>query len=58
MDFLTETESGVYRISLRVLPGRHWYYFASDGQRFLDMSNPAMGVDPDGKSVSYFSLPG
>jgi len=58
MDFLTETESGVYRISLRVRPGRHWYYFVSDGRRMLDMYNPATGVDPDGNAVSYFSLPG
>lgn len=58
MDFLTEMESGVYKINLRLLPGRHWYYFVSDGRRMLDMSNPATGVDPEGGAVSYFSLPG
>jgi hypothetical protein len=57
VDHLRETEPGRYSISLRVRPGRHWYYFLADGQRVLDVANPATGRDPEGRQVSYFSLP-
>jgi len=56
MDSLVETAPGVYRITIRVLPGRHWYVFFSEGRRILDMYNPETGVDPDGYTVSHFSL--
>jgi hypothetical protein len=56
MDTLAETTPGTYSVTLRVPAGGHWYYFVSDGRRILDMFNPETGVDPDGSTVSYFSL--
>jgi len=58
VEYLAEEEPGMYRISLRMLPGRHWYYFIFEGRRVLDVSNPATGSDPDGGLVSSFSAPG
>jgi hypothetical protein len=55
MDPLVETAPGIYRITVRVLAGRHWYVFFSEGRRILDMYNAETGVDPDGYTVSYFS---
>jgi hypothetical protein len=54
MDPLVETTPGVYRITVRVLAGQHWYVFLSEGRRILDMYNAETGVDPDGYTVSYF----
>ena len=56
MDALEESSPGVYTITLRVPPGRHWYVFYSDGLRILDRLNGDTGVDPDGRTVSYFFL--
>lgn len=53
-DYLVEIEPGVFRTSLRIRPGRHFYYFLADGRRVLDASNPATGSDPDGAMVSEF----
>jgi hypothetical protein len=53
-DYLAEIEPGVFRISLRMRPGRHFYYFVADGRRTLDAYNPATGTDPDGRAVSSF----
>ncbi len=57
MDYLTEDEPGLYSVTLRIPPGRHWYYFVSAGRRILDMFNAASAVDPDGRTVSTFTLP-
>lgn len=54
VDTLAETAPGIYRITLRVPAGEHWYFFFSEGRRMLDMLNPETGVDPDGNTVSYF----
>jgi 1,4-alpha-glucan branching enzyme len=53
---LAESEPGTYRIALRVRPGSHWYVFYSAGRRILDAYNTETGTDPDGSTVSYFSL--
>jgi len=50
---LVETEPGLYRINLRLLPGGHWYRFFTDGHRLLDRYNTDTGVDADGQPVSY-----
>ncbi len=55
MDTLQESSPGLYTVTLRVPPGRHWYVFYSDGIRILDRLNGNTGVDPDGRAVSYFS---
>ncbi len=57
MDYLTEFEPGLYRITLRVGPGDHYYYYFSEGRRILDQYNPATGISQDGDVVSYFSAP-
>jgi hypothetical protein len=56
-DFLTEIEPGLYKITLRVARGRHFYYFFSGGRRVLDFFNPSGGMDPDGNEVSSFVYP-
>ena len=53
---LKENSPGTYTITLRIPPGRHWYVFYADGLRILDRRNGDTGVDPDGRTVSYFSL--
>ena len=53
---LTETEPGVYRITLHLLPGGHWYRFFTGGHRLLDRYNSDTATDPDGEPVSYFEL--
>lgn len=57
IDFLQEIQPGLFRITLRVLPGRHFYYFYSNGSRIIDPANPETGVDPSGRTVSYFLTP-
>lgn len=57
VDALAESSPGMYRITLRVPAGDHWYYFFTDGRRMLDRLNPETGADPDGNTVSYFSSP-
>ncbi|MGO9411505.1 MAG: glycogen-binding domain-containing protein [Spirochaetia bacterium] len=53
---LTETEPGMYRITLHLLPGGHWYRFFSDGRRLVDRYNSDTARDPDGLPVSYFEV--
>jgi hypothetical protein len=53
---LAEIKPGVYRITLHLLPGGHWYRFFSDGQRLLDRYNSDTACDPDRQPVSYFEV--
>jgi len=53
---LTETEPGTYSITLRLLPGNHWYRFYTDGRRVLDRFNSDTARDPDGQPVSFFEV--
>jgi len=57
MSFMDETSPGNYSITLRVSRGSHWYSFFSGGRRILDVRNSETAVDPDGRTVSYFSNP-
>jgi hypothetical protein len=57
LDFLSEVRPGMYQITIRALPGTHFYYFFSEGRRILDQFNPQTGTDPGGNRVSYFFLP-
>jgi hypothetical protein len=56
MDYLTERSPGLYTLTLRMPAGPHWYVFFTEGRRVLDMFNAESAVDPDGVTVSYFSL--
>jgi hypothetical protein len=57
MTMLEESSPGVYTVTLRIPPGPHWYAFYSGGLRIIDRLNGDSGLDPDGRIVSYFSLP-
>ncbi len=54
INFLEEISPGIYRISIRATPGRHFYYFFCDGRRILDRFNPENASDPDGNTVNSF----
>ncbi len=56
-DPLTEIEPGVFRITLRLLSGSHYYLFFTQGHKSSDPLNSLLGTDPDGNPVSYFRLP-
>ena len=51
---LKEAPSGYYFITLRVAPGRYFYYFLVDGEKILDLNNPDVGVTAGGDTVSFF----
>jgi hypothetical protein len=55
MDSLDEVAPGTYSITMRVGPGTHWYYFATEGRRVLDRYNSAAVTDPTGLRVNTFS---
>jgi hypothetical protein len=57
MDSLSEDAPGSYSVTIRVPPGRHWYYFLTDGRRVLDIYNTASALDPDGAPVNTFTNP-
>jgi hypothetical protein len=56
-DALVEREPGTYALTVRLPPGRHWYYFFVEGRRTIDVHNPEGGRDPDGVPVSTFVVP-
>ena len=57
MDPLTEIGKGVYSVTLRVAPGRHAYYYLSDGIVLPDPLNPRTDYTRDGTAVSLFTVP-
>lgn len=54
MHLLKEAPPGHYFITLRVAPGRYFYYFLIDGEKILDLYNPDVGVTSGGDTISYF----
>ncbi|MBN2532596.1 MAG: hypothetical protein JXB88_06870 [Spirochaetales bacterium] len=54
MHVLKEAPPGYYFISLRVAPGRYFYYFLIDGEKMLDLYNPHTGITSGGDTISYF----
>jgi hypothetical protein len=54
---LAETRPGVYSIRLKLLPGRHLYYFVVDGVSFVDPNNERMAVDADRRQLSIVNVP-
>ncbi len=52
MHRLEEVKPGLYSISLRILPGTHYYYYVVDGMRKTDPLNRELGADSDGNEVS------
>ncbi|MBN1697212.1 MAG: hypothetical protein JW881_06845 [Spirochaetales bacterium] len=57
MHILTESPAGFFRISLRIAPGRHYYYFFVDGEKRLDSSNMSRMVNSIGEEVCTFHVP-
>ena len=57
MHRLRETEPGVYRLTLRVPPGRHHYYLVVDGRRILDPENDTRTRHRGGFRVCSFTVP-
>jgi hypothetical protein len=54
---LQETQPGEYRLTVRMPPGRHFYYYVVNGQRVLDPINQDTARDYEGFRVSTFYLP-
>jgi len=52
MHRLEEVKPGLYSISLKILPGIHYYYYVVDGMRKTDPLNRELGADSDGNEVS------
>jgi len=48
---------GLYQLTLRLPPGRHYYVFSVDGERVPDPLNVEMAADSEGFRVSTFQLP-
>jgi hypothetical protein len=57
MHRLRETETGVYRVTIPVPPGRHHYYLVINGQRILDPENGTRTRHRDGFQVCSFTVP-
>ncbi len=55
---MEEVESGLYRVTIRVRPGSHYYQFLVDNQRITDPRNPMPRVQLRGREVSQFEHPG
>ncbi|MEJ2665413.1 MAG: hypothetical protein P8107_15470 [Spirochaetia bacterium] len=56
-NMMQEETEGLYTISLKLYPGRHYYYFLINGKRMIDPYNTQVFADRDGLSVSGFFLP-
>jgi hypothetical protein len=56
MHKMHEVRPGFYQCRLQLLPGRHYYYFVSNGLKMLDPLNADQGLDYEGEEVSYFSV--
>lgn len=57
LDKLTEQVPGLYSITLKLLPGRHYYYFLIDGKKLIDPYNTDIREDYEGYAVSSFLMP-
>ncbi|MBN2353850.1 MAG: glycogen-binding domain-containing protein [Spirochaetales bacterium] len=54
---LSETQPGVYSIKIKLLPGRHLYYFVLDGVSFIDPLNERVVIDVDRHQLSVVTVP-
>ena len=54
---LREIEPGVYRTTVHMPPGQHFYYYVVNGARVLDPINQNTARDYEGFRVSTFNLP-
>jgi len=54
---MREAGPGEYRLTVRMPPGQHFYYYIVNGQRVLDPINQDTARDYEGFRVSTFFLP-
>jgi hypothetical protein len=54
---LKETRPGIYSVRLKLLPGRHLYYYVVDGVSFVDPRNGSMVLDADWRRLSLVTVP-
>ena len=54
---MREIEPGTYRLTVRMPPGQHFYYYIVNGRRVLDPINQETARDYEGFRVSTFFLP-
>jgi hypothetical protein len=54
---LEEESPGLYTVTLKLYPGRHYYYFLVNSIRTIDPYNTQVFTDMDGLAVSGFTLP-
>lgn len=54
---MAEVESGLYKATVRLPAGRHYYVFSVDGERVPDPRNVETATDREGFLVSTFQLP-
>jgi hypothetical protein len=54
---LEEEAEGLYTITLKLYPGKHYYYFLVNGRRAIDPYNTQVFNDMDGLAVSGLLLP-
>lgn len=55
-DRMEEASPGLYRATLRLPPGKHFYAFSVDGERLTDPLNVESAEDYEGFRVSTFAL--
>lgn len=56
-DRMREIRPGEYRLTVRMPPGQHFYYYIVNGRRVLDPINQETARDFEGFRVSTFFLP-
>ena len=54
---MRESTGGWYTLTLKLLPGRHYYYYTLGGRRILDPRNTETATNGNGVSVSTFIVP-
>jgi hypothetical protein len=54
---MAEVRSGLYKATIRLPAGRHYYVFSVDGERVPDPRNVETATDREGFLVSTFQLP-
>ncbi|MQY76537.1 MAG: hypothetical protein GH155_02810, partial [Spirochaeta sp.] len=54
---LMQEQPGLFTITLRLLPGPHYYLFVVDGDKTLDPFNLDSATDYEDYRVSTFTLP-
>ncbi len=57
IDRFKEIKPGLYKVTIRTLPGRHYYHFLLDGKKLIDPYNLDVRQDYEDFAVSSFLMP-